>query len=213
MSTDEEEQSQTEDAVSEDLASGSVQVLKAGYLDKQLRRHRSPKRQLKPVSPLANPDMPSDTDVVWKQRYVEVVATPSHARLIFRHSPGGRELGSVPLLPPAKGPAAVSMAGGTRISRASRPRQQRQHQHSNTVWSIFTVESPAADGGSGRQVSFSALDHDAVSAWCAAVEQALEMVGEGDSRQAQDSTVDGSAVSRVGLTGAEPEPELCTAVL
>ena len=226
VSTDEEQQSQTEDADSEDLASGSVQVLKAGYLDKQLRRHHSPKSQLKPASPLANQDTSSDTDVVWKQRYVEIVvdtpsttvyqeltATPSHARLIFRHSPGGRELGSVPLLPPAKGPAAVSMAGGTRITRASRPRQQRQHQHANAVWSIFTVESPAADGGSGRQVSFSALDHDAVSAWCAAVEQALETVGDGDSRQAQDSTVDGSVVSRVGLTGAEPEPELCTTVL
>jgi Ca2+-binding EF-hand superfamily protein len=198
-----------EDAISEPEASANFQVVKAGYLDKQLRKQQRQKGAAANTKQHGS----SDIDGIWKQRYVEVVvdtpdsttttcqettAKTSRARLVFRHAPGGRELGAVPLLPSTTrstvssnstgiSPTPVSgVMDGTRIVRSSRSRQQREHQNSNTVWSMFTVESPTADdtsGSSSRQVSFSALDHGTVSEWCSAMERAMQLVAEPNSSE------------------------------
>ena len=199
------QQADPQDAIINPEASEDFHVLKAGYLDKQLRQQQ---RQ-DGAAANAKQHASNDNDGSWKQRYVEIVvdssastmttsreleAKPTRARLIFRQAPGGRELGSIPLLPPTESlqPIAfsdsmpvsrspLSSTDGTRIVRSSCRRQQREHQNSNAVWSVFTVETRATDvsrSSSSRQVSFRALDHGTVSEWCSAVERALQLVAE-----------------------------------
>ena len=231
VTQDERQDSSGEEVASEHMRSVGAQVLKAGYLDKQLRQQQP---LLEETAAKAKQPTASDIDGVWKQRYVELVVGTStstqtgrdtetqrqtesqetaltRARLVFRQSPGGRELGTVLLLPPsregssgsaataAKSAASSEMAG-TRIVRSSR----RRHQHSNAVWSVVTVENVAGDSSS-RQVSFRALDHDIVSAWCSAMESALEMVADEQSRHEQES-----AVSEEEVATASAEEDAAT---